>query len=275
MMPVMHSCVTLPLQPTRRYLYPRNHRTKGCAVTRWKAIGLLILSIALVASTCQEAKNQVSLEAEIIANENEGKEGLDEFEPDDDGVFDLFEDTPDDDETASGQSEDDTSTDDLNGTYQNGENEDHGDGCVDLAVASDRQVKVKTVIPGVDPAGDYGYNVHMCEPVDPMNPFGHLHSGFFLCPPWFGFEIHAGVWTVLGNAVGASTLVDGSFWFPMGAPPPSPFPVEFICDHASWHLMEDPVIPGQSSPHLHGKPALDLDAIAKEADFPDPYRQFP
>jgi hypothetical protein len=249
-------------------------------VTRWKAIGLLAVSIALLASSCPgdaeedkaKADEEFNRQSQQRMDDAAAQAEADAAQAEADAAQAEVEAAQA--EADAAQAEDETLTGDLNGTYQNGENDDHGDGCDDPAAASDRQVKVKTVIPGVDAAGDLGFNVHMCEPVDPMNPFGHLYSGFFLCPPWFGFEIHTGVWTVLGNAVGASTLVDGSFWFPMGAPPPNLFPLEFICDHASWHLMEDPVIPGQSSPHLHGNPAIDLDA-AKAADTADPYRQFP
>jgi len=248
-------------------------------VTRWKAISLLVLSIALLATSCPGDKEEDAAASrdEFFRQAAERQEAAAEAEDgdaptSDDGGPSVGADAKVEDDTPA---EADTSTGVWDGTWQNGSNEDHEDGCDDPPAASDPQVKVKSVIPGVDSDGNVGFNVHMCDPVDPMNPFGHLHSGFFLCPPWFGFEIHTGVWTVLGNAAGANTLVDGSFWFPMGTPPPSPFPLEFICDHASWHLMEDPVIPGQSAPHLHGNPAIDLDAIANETDFPDPSRMFP
>jgi hypothetical protein len=150
-------------------------------------------------------------------------------------------DPPIDDEAGSDQSD---ATQDDEETAQP-PIDDETPGCDLPSDGPHPQVVPHVVMPAVNENGNLHFNVQMCEPVDPLMPFGQFYSGFFDCPPFFGYEIHAGAPLLYGDPIAANTLVDGSFWFNTGAPPPDPFPSSVPCRWAFWNSQEDPVWSGE------------------------------
>jgi hypothetical protein len=208
-------------------------------VIRWKAMSLLLLSVALLLAACADAKetdDDRSRAAYLIEQDEEAAAALEsesvvpeDGDPpsDDDGDSGQSDATQDDDETAQPPVDDETARCDLS------------------PGGPDPQVVVHSITLVKDALGNLNVNVQMCDPVDPLNPFGHLFSGFFICGEWFGFEMHDKLPTVLGSPTEANTRQDGSFGFGVDAPVPDPWPSALTCDHASWGNPDGQVIPGQ------------------------------
>jgi hypothetical protein len=223
-------------------------------MTRWKAISLVVLSMALLLTACggpSDAELDLArkLEAEDLAAEQLAEDLAAAAEPD--AV------APEDDTSL----DDDTSFEiEFHDSWRSGKSEDHEDNC-DLPEGVDPVVVPAAVIPTVNGSGDLEIEVEMCHPVNFQKPFGHLYSGYFLCPPPlnFGSEWHAGTAATLGDILAAYALPNGNFYYNTGRPPPDPFPLEFVCEYGNLNESGGTFFSGNANMHYHGRPG----------DFPD------
>lgn len=202
---------------------------------RWKAMSLLILSVALLLTACPGPTEEERAATAVEDEEGDGFES-DSFELED-------EDPPTDDDGDSGQSDATQDDDETAQPPVDNDGEDETSRCDLPANGPDPQVVPYSVVTTEDEFGNLNFNVQMCEPVDPLNPLGHLFSGFWVCGEWFGFEIHDEVPAVLGGPTEANTQMDGSFGFHTG--PSGPLPLEVPCKYASWGSEGEQVISGQ------------------------------
>ena len=207
--------------------------SKESAVTRWKAIGILFFSAALLLTAC--GPSAADLGDTTLPDDEQAAAA------ESDSVASEGGESPSDDEAASGESDAAQADDETVPPPV----DDETPGCDLPSDGPHPQVVPHVVMPAVNDSGNLHFNVQMCEPADPLMPFGQFYSGFFHCPPFFGYEIHAGSTLLYEDPVEANTLVDGSFWFDTGAPPPDPFPSSVPCRWASLNSQEDPVWSGE------------------------------
>lgn len=218
-------------------------------MTRWKAISLLVLSLALLLTACPDSdksEGEADVEAFVLnLLEEETPEELTQAEKDflsSDAVSDLIEDeTSSDDvsdlivETPSVDPLEDDNTfeetaDDI--AWQSAWTA--GGACKDAK--GDMGVVPKAMQVAVNASGDVAeVEVALCEPVvHPDIPFTHLYSGFFHCLNWldFGTEYHAGHPATLGMVEAAYGMPHGTLYYIVRLPS-DPWPSEIICEYGS------------------------------------------
>ena len=224
-------------------------------MNRRTSIVLLTFLAILVATSCVSQGLREELEATEQEEESVSPAG------DEDGASDLDEDEETTEDEASGTGSE-TPVDD--------DGEDETAGCAVAPEGPDPRVVPSTLVPVVDEHGHLLINVRTCEAVDPLAPYGEFHSAYYQCGG-FGFEIHTGVTTVLGDPppTEAHTLVDGTFLFNTGSPPPDPFPSGETCIYASWDTAEAPVNSGEGEVDYAGTPTSDENIPERAKDLSD------